>query len=179
MTVKTIYMKSKILSVILFLGICSSGFGQQNSMWDKWRFLIGEWKGEGEGTPGSGNGTFSFKLQLDKNILVRKSHSEFLAKNKKDILNHDDLMIIYTDHTGIPSKAIYFDNEGHTINYSAVFFEKSVVLTSEKGARLPVFRITYTQFNNEEVDTQFEMSDDGVKFKMYVEGRSKRVRSEE
>ena len=46
---------------------------------DNWTWLMGEWKGEGSGQPGQGEGTFSFSYDLNKNIIVRKSHSVFPA----------------------------------------------------------------------------------------------------
>jgi dipeptidyl aminopeptidase/acylaminoacyl peptidase len=138
--------------------------------------VIGEWVGEGSGDPGSGGGTFSFKLDLDKKILVRKSHSEYPASENKAEVIHDDLMIIYPDYSGNPSKAIYFDNEGHTINYSITYSEKSIVFTSDKIPNVPVFRLTYTSLDNEVLQTKFEISNDGKKFKTYIEGNSKRFK---
>ncbi len=165
-------MKVKLILTIALLGFLTTSFGQQNSTWEKWNWLIGEWVGEGSGEPGQGGGKFSFKLDLDQNILVRKSHSEYPAKDGKPKVIHDDLMIVYLDYTGVPSKAIYFDNENHTINYTITYDEKSIVLTSEKIQNVPIFRLTYTLLDNKMVNTKFEMSQDGEKFMTYIEGKS-------
>jgi hypothetical protein len=167
-------MRIKIALILALSGILSASFGQTNDSWNKWSWLTGDWVGEGTGQPGTGGGTFSFRFDLNNKILVRKSHSEYPASDNKPKVIHDDLMIIYPDLTGNPGKAIYFDNEGHTINYSITYSEKSVVLTSEKSTNAPIFRLTYTLLENGIVNTKFEMSQDGVKFMVYIEGKSKK-----
>ncbi len=169
-------MKTRLISALLLLTLTSASFIQQNSTWSNWTWLIGEWKGEGSGQPGQGGGTFSFSLDLDKKVLIRKSHSEYPATDKKTAVVHDDLMIIYLDPTGNPSKAIYFDNEGHTINYSITYSDKSIVLTSDKMPNTPIFRLTYTSLSDESVDTKFEMSQDGTTFSTYIEGKSTKIK---
>lgn len=166
-------MNTKIILTIAFFGFLTTCFGQQSISWTKWRWLIGEWVGEGSGQPGQGGGTFTFKPGLDDKILIRESHSEYPAAGNKPRVIHNDLMIIYPDFTGNPLKAIYFDNEGHTINYSITYADKSIALTSEKIPNVPVFRLTYTLLDNKMVNTKFELSQDGEKFSTYIEGKSK------
>lgn len=169
-------MKSKIILTVATIFILSLNcFSQQNSTWDKWAFLIGEWKGEGGGQPGQGGGVFSFQTDLDNNVLVRKSHSEYPAQDGKTLI-HNDLMIVYPDNSGTAFRAIYFDNEKHVINYNVTFSDKSVIMTSEKAGNAPIFRLTYTLLENKMVNTKFEMSQDGVKFMTYVEGKSSKTK---
>lgn len=169
-------MRTKILLTFALLGILANCFGQSSTAWEKWSWLIGEWAGEGSGQPGQGAGTFTFKPGLDNKILVRESHSEYPASGNKPKVVHNDLMIIYPDYSGNPVKAIYFDNEGHTINYSISYADKSIALTSDKILGVPVFRLTYTLLENEAVNTKFEMSQDGEKFNTYIEGKSKKTK---
>ena len=170
-------MKAKlILTIVLSLFFINTCFGQQSSSWEKWNWLMGEWSGEGAGQPGQGGGTFSFAFNLDKKVIERKSHSEYPATNNKPLIIHDDLMFVYLDFAGSPSKSIYFDNEGHTINYAISYSDKSIILTSEKVPNIPVFRLTYTLLDNKNVNTKFEMSKDGVKFMTYIEGESKKIK---
>ena len=169
-------MRTKLIVTIALIGFIATSFGQKKSSWDKWNWLTGEWAGEGSGQPGQGGGTFSFKPDLDQNILVRKSHSEYPATANKPKVIHDDLMIIYLDDTGIASKAIYFDNEGHTINYSITYSDKSIAFTSDKIPNVPVFRLTYSLLDDATVNTKFEMSQDGEKFMTYIEGKSRKVK---
>ena len=167
-------MKIKLLLAIILAGFLSTCFGQQDSTWSKWEWLTGEWVGEGSGTPGEGEGFFSFTFDLDKNILVRKSHSEYPATANKPGIMHDDLMIVYRDNQNNPTKAIYFDNEKHIINYSITYAGQSIIFTSEKTPDVPVFRLTYAPLDKESVNIKFEMSQDGVKFFTYLDGKSRK-----
>lgn len=168
-------MNARLLLTIALLGVITGSFAQQSLNWEKWDWLLGEWKGEGSGQPGQGGGTFSFNFDLDKNIIVRKSHSEYPASQNRPAVVHNDLMIVYPDFQGIPLKAIYFDNEGHTINYSITYTEKSIVLLSDQVTNVPFFRLTYTLLDNSTVNTKFEMSQDGEVFITYIEGISSKV----
>ena len=167
-------MKSKIFLTIALTGFLTVCFGQQTPAWDKWNWLIGTWVGEGSGQPGEGNGSFSFSLNLDRNIIERKSHTEFPPANGKPASLHEDLLIVYHGAEGAADKAIYFDNEGHVINYAISYSEKSIVLTSEKVQGMPFFRLVYTLLEGGKVNTRFEMSRDGVNFTSYIEGKSKK-----
>jgi hypothetical protein len=169
-------VKTKLILTLAFFGFLTTCLGQQTSTWNKWNWLMGEWKGEGSGQPGQGGGTFTFKPDLDKKIIIRKSHSEYPATGNKPEVIHDDLMIVYSDSAGNASKAIYFDNEGHTINYSITYSERSIILTSGKIPGVPVFRLTYVLLDTDMINTKFEMSQDGEKFMTYIEGKSKRTK---
>lgn len=127
-------MKSITIALIILLTAVSFSFGQTNdNTWAQLNFLIGSWSGEGGGEPGKGGGYFSFKLDLGNKILVRSSHSEYPSADGKSTFVHEDLMIVYPDYSGAPGKAIYFDNEGHVINYSITFpGNNDIVFTSGK-----------------------------------------------
>jgi hypothetical protein len=170
-------LKRKLIVLYLVVGVSASCFGQSGATWTNFDKLIGEWVGVGAGQPGQGNGTFTFSFDLDKKILVRKGHTFFPKTETKAEITHDDLMIIYQDYSGTTSKAIYFDNEGHTINYTVQCSEKSVVFTSTKIPNVPAFRLTYTLLENDMINTKFEMSRDGKVFTPYLEGKSKKVKS--
>ena len=169
-------MKTKLIFTFCLLSISIISFGQQELNWLKWNWLIGSWKGAGSGKPGEGEGTFSFELKLGGKVIERISHSEYSAKDNKPSMPHDDMMIIYMDGVSYPNKAIYFDNEGHAINYSISYFGNDIILTSEKTPTSPVFRLTYTKIDDNTINTRFEMSQDGMKFMIYVEGKSSRVK---
>ncbi len=164
------------LATIFILLFSSIAFAQQTGSWNKWVWLIGEWQGEGDGNPSHGSGGFTLKPDLNEKILVRKAHSEYPATANKPATIHDDLMIIYPDYSGSSSKAIYFDNEGHTINYSISYSDSSIIMTSEKNQNMPVFRLTYRLLSDNNVNTKFEMSQDGITFSTYVEGKSKKIK---
>jgi hypothetical protein len=169
-------MKSKLIAVIAVLSLTSHSFAQKNNTWDKWSWMMGTWKGEGTGEPGKGGGTFSFGTALDKKIIVRKSHSEYPATKDKPKIVHDDLMVIYLDFSGTASKAIYFDNEGHTINYAISYSASNIIMVSEQIPHVPVFRLTYTLLAPASINTKFEISQDGETFVTYLEGKSKKTK---
>jgi hypothetical protein len=169
----------RIKAIIIFFLLVGNQvlIGQnQKSSWNKWEFLIGEWVGEGNGQPGIGSGTFSFKPELDGNILVRKSHTEFPNTSNRPAFIHDDLLIVYKNDSGIPSKAIYFDNENHKINYLVTYADNSIIFTSEMIKNVPRFRLTYTKLDDRKLNVRFEMasSQNPEEFKTYLEGQSVR-----
>ena len=168
-------MKGRIILFLGFAGVISMCSGQQNTYWEKWNWLIGEWKGEGSGNPGQGSGTFSFSFDLDQKVLIRKNHSEYPATESQSRIIHDDLMIVYSDDNMTPSKAIYFDNEGHTINYSITFPEQTVVFLSDTVKGGPVFRLTYTLIESHTIGIKFEMSQDGEKYITYLDGKCEKI----
>ena len=171
-----VFMKLKLLIIITFLFNSTLTHCQENSNhWDKFNYLIGNWQGEGSGDPGKGEGYFSFKLDLDNKILIRNSHSEYPAVKDKPLIIHDDLMIVYLNYSGKPERAIYFDNEGHVINYSITFSDSNdIVFTSDIVPKFPIFKLTYSKIENDLLNTKFEISQDGKNYITYVEGKSKR-----
>jgi hypothetical protein len=126
--------------------------------WDAWQFILGDWLGEGGGyLPAEGSGNFSFYLDLQDSIIVRKNHSDIPATNDHSAYSHDDLMIIYQE-PGKSVRAIYFDNEGHIINYTVTFSKEqnSLIFLSDINASEPRFRITYIKDQNDTLTVIFE-----------------------
>lgn len=167
-------MKRRLLFTAIVFILSFTAFAQSTNC-EHWNWLIGEWKGEGSGQPGQGGGTFSFTFDLDQKIIVRKSHSEYPATTDRAQTIHDDLMIIYLDDAANPTKAIYFDNEGHVINYEISESEKGIVFTSGKTAHAPVFRLSYELLGEGLINTKFELSRDGENFMTYIEGKSQKT----
>jgi hypothetical protein len=147
---------------------------QASSPWEKWNYLIGEWVGEGNGKPGQGEGSFTFKTDLDGKILVRKNHTVFPATEKSKALTHDDLLIIYQNNPDSQQKAIYFDNEGNTIEYLVSFTDKAVVLTSATNSTGPRFRLSYVSIDQKTVNIVFEIASpqSPEEFKVYLSGKA-------
>ena len=141
-----------------------------------WRFLMGEWVGEGGGQPGQGSGWFSFAPDLQQKVLVRRNHSEFPAQGGRPASVHDDLMVVWREGEGA-LKAIYWDNEGHVIRYDAELNPdaRSAVFTSEPGAG-PRFRLTYKETGPSRVSLQFEIAPPGKPdaFSTYIESTARR-----
>src|SRR5262245_28431929 len=118
---------SILLLTLLLTGVCHA---QQvpPPQWMKFQFLIGTWKAAGSGTPGESAGEFSFSLDLQKRVLVRRSHTDYPATANRPAFAHDDLMIIHADEQQV-FHADYYDNEGHTIRYTVEFSGDGSVCT--------------------------------------------------
>jgi hypothetical protein len=146
--------------------------------WKPYDFLIGEWAGEGSGEPGKGSGVFSFSWDLQKKVLVRRNRAEIPAAQGRPASSHEDLMVIYQGEGGGSKRAIYFDNEGHVINYVATVSEDQQTFTflSDATPGAPRFRLSYTKEKNDAVQIKFEIAPPGKPdgFKTYLEGKARR-----
>jgi hypothetical protein len=142
--------------------------------WAAWRFLVGEWTGEGSGQPGEGTGSSSFAFDLGGKILVRRNRADYPATKERPAVSHEDLLVIYQASEGPPARAIYFDNEGHVIQYRAQFSEDQKVLTflSDPAPSTPRFRLTYTKGGNGTLAVKFEIATPAQPdtFSTYAEG---------
>jgi hypothetical protein len=151
---------------------------RQPDSWASYRFLIGEWAGEGQGQPGSTSGTATFKTDLDGRVLVRTSRTAVPSTERQAAYVHEDLMIVYRDAPGQPPKAVYFDNEDHTIAYDVAVSPdgKTVTFLGRATPSAPRFRLVYTQAGVDTVDVRFEMAPPGSPeaFKVYTQGLMKR-----
>jgi len=169
----------KIVTFCLLIALSSSLSGQQaNGGWEKWKYLIGEWVGEGNGQPGQGEGSFSFQTDLDGKVLVRKNHTVFPETAKYAAKVHDDLLYVYDGSRGGNQEAIYFDNEGNTIKYKVSFTDNSIVMTSEKSSSSPRFRLSYIKIDDKSVKIIFEMAqpDAPEAFRTYLEGKANKIK---
>jgi len=158
--------------------VCQLCSAQQSSLtWTKFQFLIGTWHAAGSGTPGQGAGVFSFEFDLQKRVLVRRSHTDYPAASNRPAFAHDDLMIIYADDQQL-FHADYYDNEGHVIRYTVEFSTDGTTCTfiSEPLASRPRFRLIYSKTSQAELTIKFEIAppDQPNNFKIYVEGTAQR-----
>ncbi len=138
--------------------------------WTSFAFLLGNWDASGGGAPGESKGKFSFRTDLDGRVLVRRNESSSPSGH------HEDLMVIYR---AAPSavRAIYFDNEGHVINYSVTAGEAPPEATflSDETAGAPRFRLTYRVNQDGTMKVAFEIAPPGAaQFKRYLEGTARR-----
>ncbi len=117
---------------------------------------------------------FRFPQDINRKVMIRRSHSEYPATKDKPEIIHNDLMVVYLDNANKPNNAVYFDNEGHTISYSVAYSGGAIILTSHKTENALIFRLTYIPLDMNSVDVKFEMSQDGEKFFVYTEGKCKR-----
>ncbi len=172
-------MKRLCLALVLALGIAaSSAWAQQPSpaaRWEAWQSLIGFWVGE-EG-PGQGASQFTFLPDLQGKILVRKNHAVYPASQGRPAVIHDDLLIVYGD-SDADRQAVYFDNEGHVIEYavSVSADRKAIVFVSPAAAGAPRYRLSYFEQNRDRFRITFEIAPPGQPdaFSAYLEGFARR-----
>jgi hypothetical protein len=146
--------------------------------WKPFQFLMGEWTGEGSGQPGKGEGEFSFALDLQKKVLVRRHHAEVHSSGNGAPAVLEDLMVVYREAASGRFRAIYFDSEDHVINYTVSVSDngKTVTLLSDALQGAPRFRLTYVQTGNDTLAIKFEIARLGQadQFGTYVEGKARR-----
>lgn len=162
--------KSVVFFIILVtISIVPQATGQEihnDKSLSWWKLLQGEWVAEDNGS----EGVSKFYFDLDKNIIVRENHVEFAARNGKPSSVHDDLMIIYPSTSF--TRAIYFDNEGHVINYTVSSTADTLSFVSERLKGEPVFRLRYIKISPIELLVSFEIAqpDKPEIFKPYITG---------
>jgi hypothetical protein len=160
--------------------ICSSAWaqgGKTEDRWERFQFLVGAWSGTGAGKPGESMGKTSFSFDLDKNVIIRKNRVEIAPKAGETRGSvHEDLMIIYRRPGEPAPHAMYFDNEGHTIEYIASFPEKepSVVFESKGAEKMPSFRLVYEMTPAGELSIEFLIAPPGGEFRSYTKGTAAR-----
>ena len=144
--------------------------------WRPFRFLLGEWIGEGSGSPGQGEGGFTFSYDLQNTILVRKNYANYTATKEHPAFSHNDLMVMYQEEG--KTRAVYFDNEKHVINYIVSFSadSNSIIFLSDPVPSAPRFRMTYTKSGTESVKIAFEIAPPGKpeSFAPYIEAAARR-----
>jgi len=162
-----------LLLLLLNLPVRSSPQLKEADKWEPFRFIVGEWVGKGTGSPGEAAGAFSFSFDLDEKVLVRKNRADYPATKDKPAYSHTDLMVIYKE--GPETRAIYFDNEGHTIHYAVTVsndLPTRITFLGDISTSAPRFRFIYSKINNDNMTFQFDIAPPGKPeaFAKYLEG---------
>lgn len=108
-------------------------------------FLEGTWAANTAGAQGvQASGLYSFSRELGGHVMARHATSDPGCKAPASFdCKHGDLLYIYLDAPGQPLRAIYFDNEGHTLHYTvATPTPTTAVFVSEPGYG-PQLRLLY------------------------------------
>ncbi|HEX2695938.1 MAG TPA: hypothetical protein VHP61_09300 [Acidobacteriota bacterium] len=150
---------------------------EARDIWQGWAFLMGDWVGTGTGRPGERTGDFAFRPELDGRILGRKNRVEYPARDGSGAgLVHEDLLIVYPAQGGPGFRAIYFDNEGHTIPYRVTLSPTgpSAVFESEGTAGEPRFRLSYEGSAGGDLVIVFSIAPSGEDFRIYTSGTARR-----
>ena len=171
------------LGLLLLPALAAAQQTKAPDAWEPWRFLIGKWTAAASGEPGEGKGTFSFALELQGKILVRRGRTDFPTTPARAAFSHEDLLVVYPESGAAARRAIYFDSEGHVIQYRATFDAQGKVPTflSESSPQAPRQRLTYVQNGDGTLKVKFELAPPGKPdaFVTHVEGVARRVGSKD
>lgn len=173
------FIAQSVLAILLVCSITGILLAQPQPTpvsWKAFQFLVGEWVGEGTGAPGEATGGFTFSLDLQNTVLVRKNFADYPATKERPAFRHDDLMILYLE--GGKIRATYFDNEQHVINYSVTVSSdsSSIVFLSDVVSPGPRFRLTNTKVGPDKIAITFEIAPPGKpeSFTRYIEATARR-----
>lgn len=151
---------------------------QKAGAWEPLEFLMGDWTGDGSGSPGQGIGGFTFRIDLQQAVVVRTNQANYPAAKDRPAFTHDDLMVIYRDPANAQPHAIYFDNEGHVIHYAVSFGagRDTVQFLSDAGPGVPRYKLTYTTSGAADVAIKFEIAppEKPEAFATYIEAKARR-----
>ena len=164
-----------MIAAFLFLALAAP----PDTAWQPFEFLVGEWIGEGGGQPGqASSGGFTFGFELDGKILVRRSFSEYAATKDRPAFRHDDLTVISRKAPGGPVRAVYYDNEGHVIEYAIEVADggRKMVWVSAAEAGAPRYRFTYVRLEDGKLGLEFAIAPPGKpdEFATYVKATARR-----
>ncbi len=169
---RTILILCALLASIPPIRAQSSADKTDGVAWKKLEFLLGRWTGtSGEkDTPlGAGQGGFSFELELNRKIIVRRNLAAYDSGAR-----HEDLLVIYLDSPGESPRAIYFDSEGHVIRYRLTFpAPGSVTFLSDAQQPGPRYRLSYVKHDSV-LDGKFEVAPPGAEYQTYLKWTSKK-----
>lgn len=164
-----------IVTALLGLNLVHSNRALSATAEDPWKdlsFLEGTWDAHTQsGSAGAqGNGTYTFKAELNHQLLARHSELSNCKGPKAYDCKHSDLLYIYREAHGQPLSAIYFDNEGHVIHYTVSTPEATTALfVSEASRSGPQFQLIY-QLKDGVMSGKFQMRMPGqADWKSYLE----------
>lgn len=143
-----------------------------DAAWAPLRFLAGTWeaKTSGGSAGAAGSGTYTFQMELRNHVLARHSTTAGCRGPAGFDCEHTDLMYIYPDQAGRSFQAIFFDNEGHTIEYRVQTPRPDTALfVSLPGRPGPQYRLTY-ELKSGVMEGKFQMRMPGAaQFQSYLE----------
>lgn len=168
-------MRPAFLALLLCVPLPAQPAATQADPFAPVRFLVGEWKGEGDGRPGQSTGAATFRFELGGKVLVRHNQADSSPANGKPAFHHEDLMTVFAE--GGQLKALYLDNEEHVIRYLVTPVPEGVAFTSEPGPG-PRFRLTYLRKAEALVSLRFEFAPPGKPeaFSTYIEAALRKVK---
>ena len=111
--------------------------------------------------------------------MVRKNRVDYSVTKERPAVSHEDLMVIYSEPGEAGTRrAIYFDNEGHVIEYTAEYSAERKTFTFLSAATPSALRqrLTYTRLETDRISIKFEIAppDKPDAFSTHVQGSAHR-----
>jgi hypothetical protein len=125
--------------------------GAATDRWKEFRFLIGNWSGDGVGPAGQGIGDLSVETDLNETILKMTNVQNFTGKDRKT--TYRGTMIVSAG-----SKALFLDNEGHVLHYTITFGPKTITFLSQPEPNSPRFRFSYLDLGGNHMKCSFDIA---------------------
>ena len=174
-------IKRVVASLLLYgASISAQNPSAASSAGDPWKslqFLVGTWeaKTQGGSAGAASSGTYTFQLELRSHVLARHSINSGCKGPADFDCEHGDLLYVYEEPVGRALKAIYFDNEGHVINYEVTTpAPNTAILLSPASQPGPQFRLVY-ELKGRVMLGKFQMRMPGQSdFKSYLEWSGER-----
>jgi hypothetical protein len=159
--------RAAILVAATSVSIAAQTTAPKKPDWSRLQFLLGSWVADPDPSAPAATGSTTFRLDLDRNIIVRENVADYPAQEDKPAQHHRDLMIIFADDAGA-WRASYWDNEPHSIAYNvAVNDDGSVSLLTPADTKGPRYRILYRRTSDAVVSGRFDIALPGSDFKTY------------
>ena len=141
------------------------------SPFDPLTFLLGTWTAHTNASGAShadSSGEYTFHTDLNGTAIVRTTTADTCVAPQAFDCQHHDLLTIYREADSATLRALYLDNEGHTIHYTLSFPAPNTAIFLSSGPRLQ-FRLLYHLEDNV-MTGKFQFAPPGSKaFKSYLE----------
>lgn len=134
-------------------------------------FLLGTWEAKTVNNPAvTASGAYTFRAELNGHILARHTVAAGCKGPEDFNCAHGDLLYIFSDGSGQPLSAIYFDNEGHVIHYTVTAPTPTTAeFLSDPSGPGPQFRLFY-EFKGTVMSGKFQIRMPGQQdWKSYLE----------
>lgn len=149
--------------------------------WERMRFFVGSWSGEGRGEPGVSNVERDYRFVLGDRFIEVRNQSRYAPQEKNPKgETHEDRGFFSWDRGGRRLKLRQFHVEGFVNEFvadSVSAAADSLVFTTIAIENLPAGfrgRETYRILGPDEFVERFEIAEPGGDFALYSESRLKR-----
>jgi uncharacterized protein YaiE (UPF0345 family) len=160
-----------LMPLLLAIPLYGQNAPANTNQWSALAFLEGTWDAKASSSKEAAEtGSYTFRLELQDHILARHGDISQCKGSSSFDCDHNDLLYLYHDGSNQTLKAIYFDNEGHVINYDVTTpSSTSAVFLSDGSQPGPQFRLTY-ELKSQVMYGAFQMKMPGQQdWKSYLE----------